>query len=203
MKKIVIGITGNIGSGKTKIANLFREFNFEIIELDKLAHNFYKEKKFKKKVIKIFGDKILGNNNEIDRNKLRRLVFSSENNLNKLNKLVHPKLKEELKLKLKKLKKEKNNGIIIDAALIYELKIENLCNYVIVVATNRFFSFLRLFFSRGLSYKEFNSIYNSQMSIKEKMKRADFVIRNNLIWFLNKSIVKSKINKIIKKLNYR
>lgn len=194
----IIGITGNIGSGKTKISYIFKKYGFEVIELDKVAHKFYNEKNFSKKILKAFGKEIIGPDGKIDRTKLRKIVFANNKNLQKLNNLIHPELKNKLKSIIKKSKTNKNiKGIVIDAALIYELGIQNLCDKIITVYTNRFLSFLRVWFKRKISLSEFLRIYRSQMDVKQKIRMSDYFINNNLCWCLNKKNIERKIKEII------
>ena len=91
-------------------------------------------------------------------------------------------------------------AIVVDAALVFEIELDNLFDVIITVYANKFLSFIRLMKSRNMNLFEFLNIYNSQMPVKEKKRRADFVITNNLPWVLNKRRVEKKILKIIQYL---
>ncbi len=196
----IIGITGNIGAGKTKIAQIFEKYGCKIIELDKIGHSLYQKSYYRKKVINIFGKFILNNNKEIERERLRKIVFSHPEYLEKLNKIAYPALRKELIKILNKCRKEKTKIVVVDAALIFEMKIEDLFDIIITVYANRFVSFFRLLKARNINYFEFINIYNSQMPVKEKIKKADIVINNNLPWSLNKKNLEKKVLKIIGKI---
>lgn len=196
----VIGITGNIGSGKTKIAQLFERYGCKIIEMDKIGHSLYQRPYYRKKVIDIFGKFILNDNKEIERERLRKIVFSHPECLESLNKIVYPALRKELTKILNRCRKDRIEIVVVDAALIFEMKIDDLFDTIITVYANKLISFFRLLKARNINYFEFINIYNSQMPVKEKIKRADIVINNNLPWNLNKKNIEKRVLKIIGKI---
>jgi len=121
---MILGITGSFGSGKTTIANIFRNYGFKVINVDKLYHNIYNEPLLKNRIKKEF--------NTINRNKIKKIVFNDYSKLKKLNKITHPLIIKEIK----KLIKNKKN-IIIDAPLLLEAKAQNLVDKIIVVKANK------------------------------------------------------------------
>ena len=86
----IIGLTGNIGSGKTTVARMFKELGAEIIEADKIGHGLIKKVEAKKELIRAFGSSILNEKKEIERRKLRRIVFKDKERLEELNQILHP-----------------------------------------------------------------------------------------------------------------
>lgn len=116
---MIITITGKIGSGKTTIAKLFaKELGCMVINVDKLGHKVFDSKK--KQIKKMFGT--------IERNKVGKIVFSDSKKLVLLNSLLHPIIKKEI-MKIV----TSNMDIVIDAALFYELGLDKISDYVIVV----------------------------------------------------------------------
>lgn len=187
---LTIGITGQYGSGKSKITRIFNQNGFKIIDLDKIGHKVLKASNIKKSLIKKFGHSIIVNK-EIDRKTLRNIVFSNYSNLQKLNKTIHPKLIKLLKLEIKKYKNKKCKFLIIEAALLFELKCEKLIDIIITVSTLKIISYIRILFNKKIPYKEFNKIYNSQMNLKIKKQRSDYIINNNFnIIFLKQQVLK-------------
>ena len=118
---MIIAITGNIGSGKTTAAELFRNAGFSIINADEIGHELYHVKRIKDKVIKKFGKRIL-TKAEIDRRKLKDIVFYDKKQLIALNRIVHPEIVKEIN---RRIKKSRNKKIVVDAALIVEFKFRN------------------------------------------------------------------------------
>lgn len=121
----VIGLTGNIGAGKSEIAKIFAHFHCKIINYDEIGHQVLLNPFIKKKIIKIFGKDIL-TNNQISRKKLGEIVFQQQNKLNKLNSIVHPAMEKKLQQEINKYQKFKYNALIIDAALLFELNLRKI-----------------------------------------------------------------------------
>ena len=100
-KKIVLGITGGFGTGKTTVAGYFRCFGARVVDADKIVHNLIKPgSSVYKKIVTGFGRGILKKDRSIDRVRLARLVFSDRRLLDKLNRIIHPQvikiIKEEI-----------------------------------------------------------------------------------------------------------
>ncbi len=187
----VIGITGNIGSGKSTIANLLNSTRIKIIDLDKLGHKLLEDKKYIDKMVDIFGKIVLKGDGKLDRKKIGKIVFSHPEMLNKLNNAIHPELKKRLIESIEEYKKKNYDAIIVDAALIFEMGLSDIFDIIILVIANRYISYLRVHKQRNISLRDFLNIYNNQMKIKEKRKFADLVIYNNLpLSFTGKRITK-------------
>lgn len=174
---MIIGITGSFGTGKTTVANMFSQYGFKIIIVDKLYHNIYKkDNSLKNKVKKEFGT--------LDRNKIKKIVFNDSKKLKKLNKITHPIIIKAIKkeiYKIKKINELKNNetNIVIDAPLLFEAKAMNLVDKVIVVKCSKKEQIKRILKKKKYLKKEIEHIIESQMPLKEKIKKADFVVDNN------------------------
>ena len=174
---MILGITGLIGSGKTTAANLFRKYEFEVINADELYHKLSKPNKIiHKKIVEEFGNKILNNDKTINRDKLRKIVFSDNKKLKKLNSITHPIIISEIK---KLIKKNKNKNFIVDAPLLLESNAKNLVDKIIVVKCDDEIRIRRLLKKGNLTKEEIKNITKSQMPTKEKLKFADFVVDNN------------------------
>ena len=126
--KLIIGITGGSGSGKSVVSKAAESLGFIHIDTDKLGHQvILKPNKAYYDLINTFGKVILNENNEIDRKKLGDIVFSSPEKLELLNKIVHPAI-------VKKTKDMLSDYTIIDGAVIYKTpEIMELCDFIISV----------------------------------------------------------------------
>ncbi|MBW2977543.1 dephospho-CoA kinase [Candidatus Woesearchaeota archaeon] len=150
---MIIGITGRAETGKSTVARMFK--GFKIINVDKVGHKVLQKQAYEK-VIKTFGKKILNKNKTINRKKLGKIVFSNKNKLKKLNKIMHSIMASKVK------KMIKGKKVILEAAVLFEMKLDKLCKKVIVV-------------KRNVKSK----LHKFQMPESKLIKKADFVIDNN------------------------
>jgi len=185
---MIIGITGSFGSGKTTVANMFKKYGFKVINVDKLYHNIYnKNKLLKNKIKKEFST--------LDRNKIKNIVFNDSKRLIKLNKITHPIIIKEIKKEISAIiKKYNNKKIVIDIPLLFESKLEKMFDKIIVVKCSKKEQFNRILKKRKYSKTEINNIIKSQMPLKEKIKRADFVVDNGKTLNETKTQVKTIIS---------
>ncbi|MBI2541686.1 dephospho-CoA kinase [Candidatus Woesearchaeota archaeon] len=176
---MIIGITGSIGSGKTTIARIFSRYHFKRIDADEIGHRIIKKNSGAyKKIIKEFGNGILGKNKDIDRNRLGNFVFNDGGRLKRLNSITHPIIISAIRNQIKKIQKKcgKKTKIIVDAPLLLETETRNIVDKIIVVKCDK-----SNILKRGNKYPKdkIERILKLQMPIKEKLRHADFVIDNN------------------------
>ncbi|GAI78759.1 unnamed protein product, partial [marine sediment metagenome] len=135
-----------------------------------------------KKIIRLFGKDFLRNDLTIDRGKLSKIVFTNQTLLKKLNEITHPEIIKVIKKEINLAKNKTYNQqkiLIIDAALIYEAKMDRLMDKIIVVYINEDVQTKRLIKRNDLSKEEALQRIKSQMPIKEKIKMADYLIDNS------------------------
>ena len=174
---MILGITGTIGSGKSAAAGIFEKYGFKVINADELYHKISKPNKLiYGKITKEFGKKILNPDKSINRDKLKKIVFSDDKKLKKLNSITHPTIIFEIK---KLIKKFKNSNIIVDAPLLLESDAKKLVDKIIVVKCDDKIRIKRLLKKGKHSQKEIREITKSQMPMEKKLKFADFVIDNS------------------------
>lgn len=182
---LIVGLTGGIVSGKNTVAKMFKDLGAKIVDADELGHKvILPHKPAWEKIIKLFGKDLLKEDLKIDRKKLGRIVFNNQKLLKKLNEITHPEIiklirKEISLVKNKTLKNRKEKILIINAALIYEAKIDNLMDKIIVVYIDKTEQIKRLVKRDNLSAEEALKRIKSQTPLKEKVKMADYVIDNS------------------------
>ena len=180
---LIVGLTGGIVGGKSTVASMFKDLGAKIIDADKLGHSVILPKKPAwKKIVKIFGKDILRNDLTVDRGKLGKIVFTNQALLKKLNEITHPEITKMIKNEINsEINKTHNQEkiLIIDAALIYEAKIDRLIDKIIVVYIDKDEQTKRLIKRNNLSKDEALQRIKSQMPMKEKIKMADYVIDNS------------------------
>lgn len=174
---MIIGLTGGIASGKSTVSNILKSFGIKTADADVTAKEISEREDVIQEMTEIFGKEILGEDGKLDRAKLKEMVFSDKNKLSALNKLIHPKVKEEFK----KIKENaaKNDIIIFDIPLLFESGMDKMCDKIILVFVDRETQIKRMFERDGISEKLAVKIIDAQMSLEEKMKKSDIHINNN------------------------
>ncbi|MFQ5835551.1 MAG: RdgB/HAM1 family non-canonical purine NTP pyrophosphatase [bacterium] len=193
-KNKVIGLTGNIGCGKTTVSHMFEDLGAEVIEADGIGHRLLEKEKIKKRVVSIFTERILNGKGNISRKKLRNLVFKDKKKLELLDSILHPLMVKEIK---KKIKASRSNLIVIDAAVLLEAGWDSLVDKILVVTTPYHTQLKRIRDQGDFSPMEIKGIMEAQFPQSEKIKRADFVIENE--GSVDKT--REQVRKIWKKLN--
>jgi len=193
-KSKVIGLTGNIGCGKTTVAHMFEDLEVEVIEADRIGHQLLEKEKIKKRVVSIFTDSVLNGKGNISRKKLRNLVFKDKRKLELLNSILHPLMVKEIK---KKIRMSRSNLIVVDAAVLLEAGWDSLVDKILVVTTPYHTQLKRVKDQSDFSPVEIKGIMEAQLPQSEKIKRADFVIEND--GSIDKT--REQVRKIWEKLN--
>lgn len=174
---MIVGLTGGIASGKSTVSNLFRKYGIEIVDADKVAKEVSEKKESIEKISNIFGKDILDSDGKIVREKLREKAFKNRELLQELNKIIHPQVMEYFKRK--KEENSKDEILIFDIPLLYEAKMEYLCDKIIVVGVDVQKQIRRVVARDGSSENLAKKIISNQMPLDEKIKKADIVIMND------------------------
>ena len=137
MKKIRIGITGNIGTGKSTVSEYFRNKGITVLDADIIAKSLYEKINIRKRVISVFGNSTYDGNIP-NYKRIAELAFENEENLAKLNEIIHPSMISEIKrLMDNHLKAE--SIVITEAAIMFEAGFENIFDYVIIITAPKEF----------------------------------------------------------------
>ena len=187
-----IGILGSVGSGKTFIANIFKELSFNIFSADNEVANIYKNNKIvNKKIAKFFKLKLY--KGKINKQDLRDSLKKNPNKFKFLNKIIHPIVRKRLDIFLSRFKK--NKLVVLDIPLLVENKMLNFVDILVLVKT-RSNSFLSRIKKRKNLDKQFLNILKKQQ-VSEKIKEgyADFIIYNS-----SKNKVKLQVKNILDKI---
>jgi len=187
-----IGILGLVGSGKTFIANIFKELSFNIFSADNEVANIYKNNKIvNKKIAKFFKLKLY--KGKINKQDLRDSLKKNPKKFKFLNKTIHPIVRKRLAIFLSRFKK--NKLVVLDIPLLVENKMLNFVDILVLVKT-RSNSFLSRIKKRKNLDKQFlNILKKQQVSEKIKETYADFIIYNS-----SKNKVKLQVKNIIDKI---
>lgn len=134
---MIIGITGSSGAGKSTVCEILKkEYNAQIIDADKISKQLSKKGTiYLEEIVEKFGKEILLENGELDRKKLAEIIYSSDEKREILNNCTLKHIKEKIKQEVKKLKNNKKI-IAIDAPLLFEAKLDEICEFVIAVISD-------------------------------------------------------------------
>jgi len=192
----IIGLTGGIGSGKTTVLKMFKQLGCETYVADIEAKNLmHFNIKLKKQIKQLFGDEAYING-KLNTAYIAEIVFNNKEKLTALNALVHPVVREDFKNFSKKATSEL---IIYEAAILFESGSDNLCDFIITVATDINERIERITKRDGVTKEQVLERMQHQLSDEEKIKKADFVINNSDIF--NTKAQVSTIYKILLKLS--
>ena len=176
----VIGLTGGIGSGKSTVSQFLAELGAIIIDADKVGHEAYQPNTDTwRELVKTFGNQILAIDNTIDRKKLGTIVFSNPEELKRLNSIVHPRMFEIIKKRIEDYRRKGTKVVVLDAATLFEANWTPLVEEVWVVVADETNVIKRAMMRTALSEEQVRSRICSQMSNKERIKRAQVVIHND------------------------
>jgi len=176
---MIIGLTGGIASGKSTAAEYLEKKGAAVIDADKISHKISRKgEKGWQRVVEEFGEKILKDNGKLDRKKLAEIVFSDPNKRQKLEALLHPIIISEMKQSAQKYISE-GKIVLFMAPLLFEAGLDRFCDEVWLIAADEDEQIKRLKKRDGLSAEEASKRINAQMSMDEKKKRSDIIIKNN------------------------
>ena len=176
---LLVGLTGNIGSGKSTVDQLLSERGATIIDADVLARRAVETGTAAyKSIVERWGTSILGPDGTLDRGALRRIVFSDQAELEQLNTLVHPEV-ERMRAALVEAARLRGDKLVVcDVPLLFERKMTDLFDRIVLVDAPRPVRLERLVRERGLKETEAMDMIVAQMPAELKRARADFVIDN-------------------------
>jgi len=172
---MVIGLTGGMGSGKTTVANFFKELGVPVYIADTAGKDLMNTNaELKSKIVSLFGDQSY-KNNFLDRKFIADQVFSSPKKLKELNKLVHPAVVLDFQFWKEK---QESSYVIYEAAILFETGGNEKCDLIILVTAPLDERIKRLQDRDQSSLKEIESRMQHQWSDEKKRKLSDFEIIN-------------------------
>lgn len=188
----IIGLTGGIGSGKSKILSVFSTYGIPCYESDRRAKwLMQRDAELKSQIKSFFGDQIY-ENDQFNQRKLAKLVFANKGKLEALNSLVHPRVKMDFK---SFVSQQDTPYIIKEAAILFETGGEKDCDATILVTAPEKLRLQRVLNREKISSMDIKARINNQWSDSRKIPLADYII-NNIDW--DKTL--KKIDEIHQKL---
>jgi dephospho-CoA kinase len=174
---MIVGLTGGIGSGKTAVSDLFQDLGIAIVDAD-LASRVVVEKGREElsKIAEHFGEDILNSSGELDRAKLREVIFKSEEEKLWLESLLHPAIASQIQ---KELDLSESPYTILVSPLLLETDQKNFCSTVLVVDVPVEIQIERTSKRDNVSEEQVKSIIASQIDRDSRLEQADEVILND------------------------
>jgi dephospho-CoA kinase len=175
----LIGLTGGAGSGKTTVAEMFRELGATVVDADEASHEVYApESPGFDAVVSEFGPDYV-RDGRIDRERLGELVFHDEDARRRLNAIVHPLVRLWMSARTVEAERDGAEVVIHDVPLLFESGLQDIYSDVVLVYVPESLQRRRLVEGRGLSEDRARAIIASQLPIDEKRGRAQHVIDNS------------------------
>ncbi|MCG8605252.1 dephospho-CoA kinase [bacterium] len=176
----LFGVTGGIGSGKSTVCDLLRAKGIPIIEADPLAKELTNRLPEIQEALKAeFGADIYFPNGLLNKAKLTQLVFTDSITRRRINGIIHPHVLKAIKAEAARLETQDGHHLIgVEAALIFEAKMENELDAVIVVDAPEEIRMHRIGGRDHLKPNDIRQRMDSQMRVSEKRRKADYLIDN-------------------------
>ena len=175
-----IGITGGISTGKSTFVECLRELLpvATFFDADETAHALLNRPEVENQVRREFGARVFSTAGDLNRTKLRAIVFADATKKRALEQILHPRIRRQWRTEAKR-HRNSPNFFFADIPLLYETGGETLCDRVVVVACSQKVQLARLKKRMSMTAAEARKMIRSQMSLEEKIRRADHIVWNN------------------------
>ena len=178
---LLAGLTGGMGSGKTTVGKLFKALGAHVLDADEICRSLVEPgKPAWQETVDLLGNGILKDDQTLDRQKIADIVFNDPEKKKALEAILHPRVMEEEHAIYKDIQKSDPGAlIIIDAALLIESENYRKVDKVIVIACDEEIQLHRIMAKNTFSREDAERRLQQQMPLEEKIKFADYVLRND------------------------
>lgn len=173
----IVGLTGNIGSGKTTIATIFKILGIEVYNSDQAGHRILNDSTTIPQLVSLLGEEILDLNKKPIRSKIAAKVFNNNDLLEQLNAIIHPLVQADFK----RWTEERIDSpfIIKESAILFEAGIDTTCDSTIVVTAPETLRIERVLKRDHLTEAEIKSRISKQWAEEKKISLASYIIKND------------------------
>jgi len=176
---LLIGLTGNIASGKSEVARMLADRGATLIDADVLAREAVRpDTQALKDIVKRWGKDVLNEDGSLDRDALRQIVFADQTELDALNRIVHPGVTRLRDREIAMAKERGDQIVVCVIPLLFERNLVEEFDVIVLVDAPRPLRLERLVTTRGLEETDAMNMIASQMPAELKRARADYVIEN-------------------------
>lgn len=176
---LIIGLTGNIGCGKSSLSKIFMDKGIDVVDADIVSRQIFEDEELLQTVFEKFGPSIKNNDGSLNRKALGNIVFNDNEKLIELNNITHPRIKEKIFNQIRNLEEQGKPIVILDGALLVETGYLDDVDKLIVVTCDEEIQIERIKKRDNCTKLEALSRIKSQMSQVEKVKYADYTIDNS------------------------
>ena len=178
---VVIGVTGGVGTGKSAVAGMFKRLGAVVLDADTLAHQSMEPKRLAwRSIVRAFGDKVLNDDQTVNRRRLAEVVFRDEALRHRLEAIIHPQVLREIRRQLGRLRRQHRiRAVVLDVPLLLEVGAQRLADAVVVVTASSQAQRERLAARDGWSTEEMTARIGAQWELSAKEALADYVVDNS------------------------
>ena len=179
---VLVGLTGGLATGKSTVAALFKRCGAYVVDADVLARQVVAPGTAGwRAVVTAFGKGVLNSDRTINRQTLGSIIFRHPAKRRQLERIIHPRVSREQARLTKQAAAENPRAVVLyDVPLLFEAGLEKVADKVVVVAADRETQIARLRERNGLSRSEAVRRIRSQMPLRKKIRRADYVLDGTL-----------------------
>ncbi|MCH8112257.1 MAG: dephospho-CoA kinase [Proteobacteria bacterium] len=172
---LILGLTGSIGMGKSRAARAFRRLGVPVFDADQMVHRLMERGGGAvSSVERAFPGTV--REGAVDRVALGARVFGKSDELRRLERILHPRVRAACARFLKRARARRDAMVVLDIPLLLETGGDANCDYTAVVTAPHFVQRARVLARRGMTEEKFAAVLTQQMPDAEKRRRADFVI---------------------------
>jgi dephospho-CoA kinase len=188
--KLVVGLIGGIGSGKSQVAAAFERNGARIIAGDQLGQAALRDPDVRARVASRWGDVVLDEHGEVNRQRLAAIVFADPAERKALEAIAHPWIRRRILAEIAEARRDPSVPLIVlDAAIMLEAGWDEVCDRLLYLEAPRAVRLERVARQRGWSEKEVDAREQAQLPLTEKVIRADHVLDNsNSLEHLNRQV---------------
>ncbi|MEI6059219.1 MAG: dephospho-CoA kinase [Bacteroidota bacterium] len=172
-----IGLTGNIGTGKTTVARVFETLGVPVYHADKQARTFLDTSRVKEKLTTLFGRQVLDADQNVNRKALAAIVFNDKSKLDLLNGLIHPLVEQDFNIWC--TLQQGNPYILHEAAILFESGFNRLFEANILVTAPIEVCIARVTARDGISEQLVMERMQNQWTQERKLEMADYIVLND------------------------
>lgn len=183
---MIIGLTGQTGSGKSTLCEYLEEKGFYICSCDIIAKEVRSDAKTKMKIADVFGFDLINENGEIDRKKLSERAFKNKETAKKLNGIMHPEILSRAFTYMENALENRYEFAVLDAPLLFESGADKKCDFTVAIIADKSERIKRILIRDNISEKEARERMNVQYDDSFYTERADYVIFNDSLETLRK-----------------
>ena len=198
-KSIITGLTGQSGSGKTTVSNVFKNEGFSVINCDLVARNVTKQGSDCNRELSKYFPECFDNNFVLDRQKLAQIVFSDKESLLLLNATIFPYITKAIETEIENISSSGSEYILLDAPTLFESGANKLCDVIVSCIADRETRIERIALRDNIQKELIENRFNSQKTEKYFIEHSDYIIDNSK----DKHFAELQCKEIIKKIKRR